>query len=85
MDALYVVSLVNDDVTPFEFVIDLLVETFSLDPELAEKMTIKVHNEGNAIVAFYDQKTSLAKIEEAHNRARNFGYPTTFKMIKIEE
>jgi ATP-dependent Clp protease adapter protein ClpS len=48
-------------------------------------MTVKVHNEGNAIVASYDQKTSLAKIEEAHNRARKFGYPTTFKMIKIEE
>jgi len=37
MGALYAVTLVNDDVTPLEFVIDLLVETFTLDPELAEK------------------------------------------------
>ena len=83
MEALYAVSLVNDDVTPLDFVIDLLVETFTLDPELAQKMTVKVHNEGNAIVAFYDQKTSLSKIDEAHNRARKLGYPTTFKMIKM--
>jgi ATP-dependent Clp protease adaptor protein ClpS len=85
MGALYAVTLVNDDVTPLEFVIDLLVETFTLDPELAKKMTIKVHNDGTAIVASYDQKTSLAKIKEAHNRARKFGYPTTFEMIKIVE
>ena len=83
--ALDAVTLVNDDVTPLEFVIDLLVETFKLDPELAEKMTIKVYNDGTAIVASYDQKTSLAKIKEANNRARKFGYPTTFEMIKIEE
>ena len=85
MGALYAVTLVNDDVTPLEFVIDLLVETFTLDPELAKKMTIKVHNDGNAIVASYDQKTSLEKIKEANNRARKFGYPTTFEMIKIVE
>jgi ATP-dependent Clp protease adaptor protein ClpS len=47
------VVLLNDDFTPMEFVIQLLVEVFNTSIEEAKEVMIKVHEEGKGIAGMY--------------------------------
>ena len=49
----YTVILLNDDVTPMDFVIELIVKIFRHTPETAKDLTLKIHKEGSAVVGIY--------------------------------
>ena len=46
------VVLLNDDFTPMEFVIQLLVEVFNTSIEEAKEVMIKVHEEGKGCLLY---------------------------------
>ena len=64
----YKVIVYNDDVTPVEFVVAMLVAVFRHDQASALKLTLAIHNEGSFEIA--EQKTSDAK-----RMAINHGFP----------
>ena len=70
----------NDDVTPYEFVIDTLSQIFSLSSEIAETVTWEAHSSGVAPVCSRPQSEAKRLISEAHARARSNGYPLYFSM-----
>ena len=47
---LYKVIMLNDDATPMDFVIDVLVQIFKHSQETARDLTTKIHEEGSEIV-----------------------------------
>ena len=49
----YRVILLNDDVTPMDFVINILVSIFKHSTDTAKDLTLKIHKEGSAIVGVY--------------------------------
>ena len=49
----YTVILLNDEVTPMDFVIELIVKIFRHTPETAKDLTLKIHKEGSAVVGIY--------------------------------
>ena len=71
----YSVILLNDDVTPMDFVIELLVKIFRHTPETAKDLTIKIHNEGSAVCGVYTYEIAEQKGTEVTNSARTRGYP----------
>ena len=77
----YSVILLNDDVTPMDFVIELLVKIFRHTPETAKDLTIKIHNEGSAVCGVYTYEIAEQKGTEATNESRSRGFPL---QIKIE-
>lgn len=74
------VLVLNDDHTPMDFVISLLVETFKHTQERAKEITLEVHNEGSGIAGVYSFEIAEAKAVEATNLARSNGFPLQVKM-----
>ena len=49
----YQVVVFNDDQTPMEFVIELLIGIFRHTKEAAENITVAIHNEGRGVAGVY--------------------------------
>lgn len=80
----YKVIIHNDDVTPFDFVIAILIRIFKLTPVIAEFITYTAHTNGVALVAVLPKTEAERKVGKAHFAARLEGYPLTFT-IEPEE
>lgn len=76
------VILLNDDATPMEFVINMLVDIFRHSPETAEHIMMQVHETGSGIAGVYSFEIAEAKAVEATNEARSNSYPL---QVKLEE
>ncbi|MDE0336558.1 MAG: ATP-dependent Clp protease adaptor ClpS [Caldilineaceae bacterium] len=70
----------NDDVTPYEFVVDTLGRVFSLSSEIAETVTWEAHSKGMAPVCSRSRSEAKRLISDAHTLARSAGYPLAFSM-----
>ena len=70
----------NDDVTPYQFVIDTLGRVFSLSAEIAETVTWEAHSKGVAPVCSRPKSEAKRLISDAHTLARSAGYPLTISM-----
>jgi|TARA_R110000803_G_scaffold22321_3_gene55720 ATP-dependent Clp protease adaptor protein ClpS len=78
----YKVVLLNDDQTPVEWVIKVLVDIFKHTNDTAEKITLTIHNEGSGIAGIYTYEIAEQKTIEATTESRNHGFPL---QIKLEE
>lgn len=78
----YKVIFVNDDFTPMDFVVSLLIEIFKHSEQTAQALTIKIHTEGFGVVGVYTYEIAEQKSAETTNLSRNFGFPLK---VKIEE
>jgi ATP-dependent Clp protease adaptor protein ClpS len=76
------VILLNDDATPMEFVIGILIEIFKHTPDTANDIMLQVHETGSGIAGIYSFEIAEAKAVEATTQARENGYPL---QIKLEE
>lgn len=76
------VILLNDDATPMEFVISILVEIFKHNVDSSRDIMLQVHETGSGIAGVYSFEIAEAKAVEATNKARENGYPL---QIKLEE
>lgn len=69
------VALRNDDYTTREFVIEALCKELGVEPSAAEALTLKIHNEGRAVVARLPAATARTKILEVRELAKVRAYP----------
>lgn len=76
------VVVLNDDHTPMEFVIELLVTVFKHTTDVAKELTMEIHNSGSAIVGIYVHEIAEQRGVEATQIARSNGFPLK---ITIEE
>ena len=75
---LYRVLLNNDDYTPFQFVVDTLVEFFSMDSGKATQIMMYVHQHGVGVVGVYTRDIAETRAESANDHARKNKYPLQF-------
>jgi len=80
--SLWKVVLLNDDVTPVDFVEDILVDIFKHSMESAIDITMLVHNTGSGLAGTYTFEIAEAKAVEATSYARKNNFPL---QIKLEE
>jgi ATP-dependent Clp protease adaptor protein ClpS len=78
----YKVIVCNDDVTPMEFVIVMLMSVFKHSQDSATALTLKIHNEGSAVAGVYTYEIAEQKGIDATYLAREHGHPL---IIKVEE
>jgi ATP-dependent Clp protease adaptor protein ClpS len=69
------VFLMNDDYTPMEFVVEILMDVFGKRESEALHIMLKVHVEGSALAGVYPFEIAETKVEEVHERARAEGHP----------
>lgn len=75
----YKVFVLNDDVTPVDFVVAMFIQVFRHSESSALELTMKIHNEGSAIAGIYSHEIAEQKIADATNLARTHGFPLILK------
>ena len=78
----YKVIMHNDDFTPMEFVVEILIAVFRKELQEAERLMMMVHENGRAVVGSYSYDIAVTKVREASDWAQEEGYP--FRMT-VEE
>jgi ATP-dependent Clp protease adaptor protein ClpS len=78
----YNVIFINDNVTPMEWVIDVLQRIFHHSLETAKNLTLIVHEKGSAVVGTYSYEIAEQKAIEANGSSREHGFPLA---VKVEQ
>lgn len=76
----YKVILHNDDYTPMDFVVEILIEVFKKDELTATKIMLNVHNLGKGICGVYPYEIAETKIARVHELAEINEYPLKASM-----
>jgi ATP-dependent Clp protease adaptor protein ClpS len=74
-DAKWSVSLLNDDITPMDFVVDVIEQVFEIDLESARGLMLRVHSEGSVECGAYSQEMAKAKANQVMDLAREHRHP----------
>ena len=77
------VVLLNDDFTPMDFVIQLLIEIFNRNLDEAKDITLTIHEKGQAIAGTYMHELAEQKLSEAIMTTRTQGHPLKITMEKM--
>lgn len=80
----YNVVIYNDDYTPVEFVIKLLVEVFNKNVNTAKSLTQEIHTQGASVVGTYNAEIAEQKCSEGISIARASGHPLQLKVERVE-
>ena len=70
----------NDEVTPYDYVINILGDLFMLSEELADHVAWTAHTKGVAVVVVRPRVEAEKLVKVAHGRARQVSYPLTFSL-----
>lgn len=80
LEPLYRVIIHNDDVTPMDFVVEILKVIFFLANDRAAEIMLTTHINGNAYVQTIPKSEAEKRIDKAHFTASAQGYPLHFSM-----
>lgn len=71
----YVVVMHNDDFTPMDFVVNILMEIFNKEYDEAVTIMMQIHKGNRGIVGTYSYDIAQSKAEKAMMLAKEEGYP----------
>ena len=72
---LYKVILLNDDYTPMEFVVVVLMRFFSMSEDTATQFMYAVHTTGSAVVGIFPRDIAETKSEQVNGFAQENHHP----------
>jgi len=79
---LYSVFLLNDDYTPMDFVVEVLVRFFGLDLERATQVMLHVHTRGRGVCGVFTRDVAESKVAQVNEYARLNQHPLLSTMEK---
>lgn len=71
----YKVVLLNDDFTPMEFVIDVLVRFFKRTEQESARIMMEVHNQGAGIAGVYPFEIAETKVMQVNEYSHKHRHP----------
>ena len=80
--SMYEVILLNDDYTPMEFVVDVLMRYFNKDIDQANQIMMHVHRNGKGLCGIYPFDIAETKVMQVMNYSIKNGHPLQCKMEK---
>jgi ATP-dependent Clp protease adaptor protein ClpS len=75
----YTVVFLNDDFTPVDFVMAVMVQVFGLSTEEAESVTMAIHNKGRGNIGTYSYEVAETKAAMVMDAAKRHEFPLTCK------
>ncbi len=72
---MFKVILLNDDYTPQEFVVHVLMRFFYMDVEKAWRLMWTVHTTGSAVIGIYPRDIAETKSEQVNAYAQENNHP----------
>ena len=81
---MYRIILLNDDYTPREFVVWILVRVFYKNKEEGTRIMIEAHIKGKSIVGVYTYDVARSKVMQVHQLAKQNEHPLKCE-LEVEE
>lgn len=72
---MYRVVLMNDDYTPMDFVVDVLMMFFNMTEEKATQVMLAVHTQGKGVCGVYTRDVAETKAAMVNEYARESRHP----------
>lgn len=79
--SMYLVNILNDDFTPYEFVIGMLMGIFHHSQGAAEKLAFQAHTKGMATIGRYSLEIAQSKSKIAMRLARHANHPLMLDVV----
>lgn len=79
---LYKVFLLNDDYTPMEFVVDVLMRFFGMGRDRATQVMLHVHTKGKGVCGVFTYEIAESKVDLVNDYSREHQHPL---MCSMEE
>lgn len=79
----YKVILNNDDFTPMEFVIQILMTFFSMDHAKATRVMMAVHTKGKGICGTFSYEIAETKVDQVNEYAKINQHPLLCSMEEV--
>ncbi len=77
---LYKVILLNDDFTPMGFVIDILMQFFGMQEDLATRVMLQIHTQGVGVCGTYTKEVAETKVFIVNQHSRDHQHPLLCSM-----
>ena len=77
---LYDVIMYNDDVTPMEFVVMVLMKVFEMEQNKAVKIMLGIHHSTSRVVASYPKSVAEFKLSQCEELKKQYGC-LTFRIV----
>lgn len=75
LPAMYLVVLLNDDFTPMDFVVEVLMEFFSKTAERATEIMLEIHYRGKGVCGLFTREIAETKAAQVNAYSRSHEYP----------
>ncbi|GAB6141256.1 ATP-dependent Clp protease adapter ClpS [Methylosoma difficile] len=80
---MYKVVLLNDDFTPMDFVIEILMEFFGMSEELATRVMLQIHTQGIGVCGTYTKDVAETKVVIVNEYSREHQHPLMCAMEEV--
>ncbi len=72
---MYRVVMLNDDFTPMDFVVEVLMRFFHKSADEAHALMMRVHEKGSAVCGVYTREIAETRVMQVETAARAAGHP----------
>lgn len=73
--SMYKVVMLNDDYTPMEFVVHVLMEFFAMEFGKAWRIMLTIHTTGQSVVGIYPRDIAESKCDKVNEYSQSNNYP----------
>jgi ATP-dependent Clp protease adaptor protein ClpS len=80
---LYKVILLNDDFTPMDFVIEILMDFFAMPEETATQVMLQIHTRGVGVCGTYSKDVAETKVYIVNDYSREHQHPLMCSMEEV--
>ena len=81
---LYRVVMLDDDFTPMEFVVEVLMMFFHMNDEVATQIMLTVHTQGRAVCGVYPRDIAETKAVQVNQFARTNEHPLVCEIESVD-
>jgi len=81
---MYRVLLLNDDFTPMDFVVQILMQLFGLTFDQANAVMLEVHHYGRGVCGEFTREIAETRVSQVNQIAREHEYPLMCVMERVE-
>ena len=81
--SMYRVVLMNDDYTPMDFVVAVLIMFFNMDQEKATQVMLSVHTQGKGVCGIFTKDIADTKAAIVNQYARDNSHPLLCEVEKV--
>ncbi len=80
---LYKVILLNDDFTPMDFVIEILMDFFAMPEQKATQVMLQIHTQGVGVCGTYSKDVAETKVCIVNDYSRAHQHPLMCSMEEV--